>query len=202
MDRRRQVLGITQHSVCNLGFLSCSLACPQGPVMWKRWQRSGCTLCPFTLTPAAYKTMQKACRNGPKNLSTGLQAALAGPAGCGVIGFILILTGVKQEATAQAHWLALTPAHGSPSLCAGAGSRRVLDRTSITIHQQPRELSLRPPLQSLHNLARIVSLSGVFSTDDTRFFMKKPGSPEDASCMDPAGLHLPVTNSLCSLQGR
>ena len=134
--------------------------------MWKRWQRSGCTLCPFTLTPAPYKTMWKACRNGPKHVSAGLQAALAGLAGCGVIGFVLIWQQWNRK-LCSGTLACLDPAHGSPSLCAGASSRRVLDRTSITIHQQPRELSLRPPLQSFHNLARIMSPSGVFSTDDT-----------------------------------
>lgn len=166
MDRRKLALGLGWHSVCNLGFFALASGTSPG-ACGVEGTAGVAVLCPFTLTPAPHKTTRKACRNGPGCLSVGLQAALAGLAGRGVIGFVLILTGVKQEAAPQAHWPALTPAHRSPALRAGAGSRRGLDRTSITIRQQPRELSLRPLLQSFHNLARIKAPSGVFSTDDT-----------------------------------
>lgn len=115
--------------------LSWSLACPRGPRCGRDRREVPITLRPLTLMPASYKRIWKARKNGSKHLS-GLQAALAGLEGCRVIGIVLVLTGVKQEANAQAQWPTSTSAHRSPSPCAWAGSQEILHRTSITIDQQ------------------------------------------------------------------
>lgn len=97
-----------------------------GPGMWLYFLSSP--------PPAAsYTRMWKACKNGSEHLSS---AALVGLEGCGVIGFILVLMGVKHEDNAWTPRPTLTPAPRSPSPVPKQGHGRSCTGRAITLDQQ------------------------------------------------------------------
>lgn len=95
---------------------SWSLVCPVGLGCGEAAEKEQTlAIHPLILMLASYKRMWKACKNISKPLSSELQGTLVGLEGCGVIDFVLVLIGVKQEANTQTHWPPLSSAERSPS---------------------------------------------------------------------------------------
>lgn len=107
-----------------------------GPEMWKRPQRSGYN------SPSSHphaSLLQKDLKSTQKWFQASLLRVTSSAGWAWRLSshwHCSSLTGVKQEANAQAQWPTSTSAHRSPSPCAWAGSQEVLHRTSITIDQQ------------------------------------------------------------------
>lgn len=161
--------------------LPWSLECPGACDEEETPSKGTNACCPFCHPPpASSKRMWKACKSvssisprGYKNTRGSWR--LRGHWLCSS------LDGVRREANDQAHWPTLTFAERSP-------------------RPSPQQLG---PREALHwacchqwplSLTWITSPSAVLSSEDVLVFSwKKPGSPKDTSCSNPAGLYLCVT---------